>query len=98
MPAPRDPEGNEARTLAALVDWRGLDLLEVGAGDGRLTWTLAAQARSVLAIDPDEEAIAAARAACPPALSGRVELRAGDVLEADLGEAAFDLAVLARSL
>lgn len=94
----RDPEGHEIGALSALASFEGLDVLEIGAGDGRLTWPLARAARTWLAVEPDAEAMAAARAALPAALAGRVELREDDVLTMPLPDDAFDLALLSRSL
>ena len=55
-----DPEQHEIAALAALVpSFAGLHVVEIGCGDGRLTRRYAAQAASVLAIDPDEIAVAA---------------------------------------
>ena len=36
-----DPEGNETATLFDLVDLDGAEVLEIGCGDGRLTWRYA---------------------------------------------------------
>ena len=69
-----DPEGAELAALGKLVDFDGLRVLEVGCGDGRLTWRYAEQAASVLASDPDESAIRRARRARPPELRDRVRL------------------------
>ena len=55
-----DPEGVEARVLHDLVDFRDKAVLEIGCGDGRMTWLYADAAASVLAIDPDEPSIATA--------------------------------------
>ena len=69
----RDPEGNETRALLDMVDFHERTVLEVGCGDGRLTWQYASQAARVTGIDPDENAIAAARSSMPPELEGRLE-------------------------
>jgi 2-polyprenyl-3-methyl-5-hydroxy-6-metoxy-1,4-benzoquinol methylase len=72
-------------------------VLEVGCGDGRLTWLYAPRARSVLGIDPDEEQIALARADTPPELADRVRFEIGEA--EDLSRTAvFDVAFLSWSL
>jgi predicted RNA methylase len=71
-PTSVDPDGAELAALAQLVDFSGLRVLEVGCGDGRLTWRYAGPPEEVQGIDPDEEAIPAARAATPPVLRDRV--------------------------
>ena len=93
-----DPEGNEARVLHELVDFRDTDVLEVGCGDGRMTWRYAALARSVLALDPNAERIDQAIAAAPVALKPVVTFRVDDITQASLPEQAFDVAILAWSL
>jgi 16S rRNA A1518/A1519 N6-dimethyltransferase RsmA/KsgA/DIM1 with predicted DNA glycosylase/AP lyase activity len=51
-----DPEHNETEALFKLCpDWRGKSVLEVGSGDGRLTWRFAGRASRVVAIEPDQE-------------------------------------------
>jgi 2-polyprenyl-3-methyl-5-hydroxy-6-metoxy-1,4-benzoquinol methylase len=56
-----DPEGNETVTLFDLVDLDGADILEIGCGDGRLTWRYADRAAHVTAIEPFEDSIARAK-------------------------------------
>jgi 2-polyprenyl-3-methyl-5-hydroxy-6-metoxy-1,4-benzoquinol methylase len=66
--------------------------LDVGCGDGTLTWALADQAASVLAIDADAPSVERTRAL----LAGRehVTVDQADVMTADLAPGSFD-AVLA---
>jgi 2-polyprenyl-3-methyl-5-hydroxy-6-metoxy-1,4-benzoquinol methylase len=56
-----DPEGNETVALFDLVDVEGREVLEIGCGDGRLTWRYADRAAHVTAIEPFEGSIARAR-------------------------------------
>ena len=93
-----DPEGNETRALHDLIDVREKDVVEVGCGDGRLTWRYAAQARSVLALDPKEDRIAQAIAATPATLKPTVTFRVADVVTVSLPVGAFDVALLSWSL
>lgn len=54
-----DPEGNEAAAVASSgVSFASRRVLEIGCGDGRLTKQFARLAASVLAIDPDRDAVA----------------------------------------
>lgn len=93
-----DPEGAETGALAELVDLSGADVLEVGCGDGRLTWRYAGQAASVLAIDTAADEIEQAREATPPRLRPTVTFEVVDITDAELSPAAFDVAILAHSL
>jgi ubiquinone/menaquinone biosynthesis C-methylase UbiE len=81
-----DPEGRETQILHDLVDFRGKDVVEVGCGAGRMTWRYAGQARSVLALDPNEDAIAEAERQMPQALQSIVSFRTGDVRSVRLRE------------
>ena len=70
-----DPENNETRALLDLVDFTGQQVLEVGCGDGRLTWRYAGMAEHVIAIDPKADAIQRARENLPEELKTHVEIR-----------------------
>lgn len=93
-----DPEGVETAVIHELVDFRDKDVLELGAGDGRLTWRYAELARSVLAIEPKELLVEQALAALPAGLRGRVAFRIGDATVDALPVGAFDAVVFSRSL
>ena len=56
-----DPEGHETGALFDLVDLDGAHVLEVGAGDGRLTWRYADRAARVTALEPFEGSVARAK-------------------------------------
>ena len=53
----KDPERIEARRLHEYADFSGKRVLEVGCGDGRLTWRYADRARRVAGIDLDRDAL-----------------------------------------
>lgn len=93
-----DPEGVETRVINDLVDFAGLRVLEVGSGDGRLTWRFAEKASSVLAVDVIEEKIEAARQTTPDYLRSRVTFEVMDVTRTQLPADSFDAAVLSYSL
>lgn len=93
-----DPEGYETRVLDALVDLADKTVLEVGAGDGRLTWRLAARAKSVIALDASERDIGTARKALARELRGRVRLLVADATTYRYPRNRFDVAVLSHSL
>jgi ubiquinone/menaquinone biosynthesis C-methylase UbiE len=93
-----DLQGDETAALAEIIDFGGKRVLEVGAGDGRLTWRVAAETKSLLAIDPDEERIDRARGDLPPELAGRVDFRVMDAVELDVPKRSFDIALLSWSL
>lgn len=100
MTARLDPEGLEQETLLDMVDLRGKHVLEVGCGDGRLTWLLGALAAHVTAIDPDADEIALARAECPAELKGKTDFLALSIEDyvSEHGKERFDLALFSWSL
>jgi 2-polyprenyl-3-methyl-5-hydroxy-6-metoxy-1,4-benzoquinol methylase len=95
-----DPEGDETRALLDLVDLRGAEVLEIGSGDGRLTWRYADRAAHVTAIEPFEDSIARARERLPDPLQERVEFRhvALEDFVARSEADVFDVALLSWSL
>jgi ubiquinone/menaquinone biosynthesis C-methylase UbiE len=93
-----DPEGTEIAALTRLAPMDGLRVLELGCGDGRLTFRYAHTSRSVLAVDPDEQSIAKARAAQPPELAVNVSFTVAGAAEVDAPRRSFDLALFAWSL
>ena len=59
MAIDEDPEGNEVAALRAVVpSFAGLQVVEIGCGDGRLTRRYAPDAATVIAVDPDAGAVA----------------------------------------
>jgi len=98
MREPVDPEGNETRVIHELVDFTGKDVLEIGCGDGRLTWRYADHAASVLGFDPFEQDIERARSATPDHLRSSVVFRTRDAMHVELAPESFDVVVLSRSI
>jgi 2-polyprenyl-3-methyl-5-hydroxy-6-metoxy-1,4-benzoquinol methylase len=93
-----DPEGVEISALRQLAPTDGLRVLELGCGDGRLTFRYARETKSVLAVDPDAESIATAMASRPPELADRVTFMAAGAAEVAGRPRRFDLALFAWSL
>jgi 2-polyprenyl-3-methyl-5-hydroxy-6-metoxy-1,4-benzoquinol methylase len=93
-----DPEGTETKVIHELVDFADADVLEVGCGDGRLTWRYADQAATVLAIDMNGEKIKRAAEAIPPSLRSKLNFVVADIADVELSPEAFDVAILAHSL
>jgi 2-polyprenyl-3-methyl-5-hydroxy-6-metoxy-1,4-benzoquinol methylase len=60
-----DPEGADARRARGRGGPTWKRMLEVGSGDGRLTWRSAELTANVLGVDPDAEWVATARADTP---------------------------------
>ena len=100
-----DPEQTETAILLDFAgDLAGRRLLEIGSGDGRLTWRFAHLAESVVGIEPSLEKFNRAVTDLPSGLENRVTL-----LNLDLEDFAaswhlqpepfrFDLAIMSWSL
>jgi len=94
----QDPEDSETQALLDFAgDLSGKTVLEIGCGDGRLTFRYAARAARVHAIDPSEKKIAKARRKLPAALQDRVEFWATGI-ENFFAPEKYDLALLSWSL
>jgi len=95
-----DPENNETRALFDMVNFGGQHVLEIGCGDGRVTWRYADKAARVTAIDPSAKQIAQAREDLPGLLQDRVEFQ--DIAFEDFAAASqssvFDIVILSYSL
>jgi 2-polyprenyl-3-methyl-5-hydroxy-6-metoxy-1,4-benzoquinol methylase len=98
VPLVVDPDGVELQTIRELVDLHGLSVLDVGCGEGRLTFVCAGEGAKVFGIDPDEESIAAAQAETPKALRRRVRFEVAHAREIELPKGEFDLALFSWSL
>ncbi len=96
--AETDPEGTELAALDRLVSLSRKRVLEIGCGDGRLTWGLAERAGSVVAIDPDRQEITRARRALPRGLRDRVRFEVGWGESLRFLDGEFDVVVFSWSL
>ncbi len=93
-----DPDGVELATIRSLVDLRGLRVLDVGCGEGRLSFACAREGADVLAFDPDEEVVATARAETPRELRKRLRFEVAHAREIELPKGEFELALFSWSL
>lgn len=96
----QDPEKNEIRALLDLADITGSNVLEIGSGDGRLTWRYAPQVAHVVAIEPFEPSYKRAMQDMPTTVHDRVELLNAtfEDFAAVTKSATFDVAILSWSL
>lgn len=95
-----DPENTESRVLFELADFTDRTVLEIGCGDGRLTWLYAEKAAHVTAIEPGAEQIALAKGNLPGRLQNRIDFHATSFEDFAAGSASsvFDLVILSYSL
>jgi 2-polyprenyl-3-methyl-5-hydroxy-6-metoxy-1,4-benzoquinol methylase len=95
-----DPENIEAHALADMANFSGKHVLEIGCGDGRVTWLYADKAARVTAIDPSAKQVALAREYLSGQLRDRVEFQdiGFEEFAAASASAAFDIVILSWSL
>lgn len=94
----KDSEKNETKFLKRLVDFTGKHVLEVGSGEGRLTWRYAGLARRITGIDPDRDALRVASYDMPPALRRATHFACASSLHLPFSHETFDIALLSWSL
>lgn len=100
MTTQTDPEGTETRYLlryAELAQESPKRVLEVGCGDGRLTWRYAHAARQVVGIDLHADDLRVALIDRPGDLAQRVQFARADALHLPIANGARDLAIFAWS-
>ena len=95
-----DPENNEIRALFDLTDFTGKHIMEIGCGNGRMTWRYADVVAHVTAIDPFEKAIQRAKEDLPNKLRNRVEFHhsAFKDFATATESAVFDMVILSWTL
>ena len=94
-----DPQGNETKALHELVDFTGKRVLEIGCGDGRLTYRYAEKTAQVIAIDPDSSEIELAKLEQTENLERKIKFLATDIEDYKLASSdpKFDAAIFAWS-
>lgn len=94
----RDPEGVEPQNIHAFADLENAHVLEIGCGDGRLTWRYAAAAHRVTAIDPNPDRLDTALAARPDSLRDSVTFSRAHAEALPFAAETFNAVILAWSL
>jgi ubiquinone/menaquinone biosynthesis C-methylase UbiE len=98
MPIQKDPEGAEILHMEKAVTFTGRNVLELGCGDGRLTWKYALSAGRVTGVDPDGEALRSAIKSRQEDLEQSVSFVRASSLALPFPHEEFDLAILAWTL
>ena len=93
-----DAEGNERRFLHQYVDFSDKRVLEIGCGEGRLTWKYANRTRTTVATDLDHDALRVANVDRPHDLETKVNVACTDSKYLPFAKEKFDIAILAWSL
>ena len=94
-----DPEHNESDALFSLpLEWTGKSVLEIGSGDGRLTWRYADKVARAVGLEPDVEKFKAELENFPSGFEHVEFLNLGLDGFAKNNKEKFDLALLSWSL
>jgi ubiquinone/menaquinone biosynthesis C-methylase UbiE len=88
----------EVRLIERYADLEGRRVLEIGAGEGRLTSEIARRAASLLAIEPQTERVASARRMLAAQRIRNVTFRVGSAERLPRPRRPFDLAIFSWSL
>jgi len=95
----RDPEGFERKTLHKFVDVNDKLVLEVGCGEGRLTWQYAAASKLTVGFDIDHDALRVARADTQEKpYAAHTHFAEAGASNIPFANESFDIAILAWSL
>jgi ubiquinone/menaquinone biosynthesis C-methylase UbiE len=94
----KDPEGYEKKYLHQFADFKDKRILEVGCGEGRLTWKYAGASALTVGFDPDHDALRVARAESPHDLRQHVHFANASASNIPFSKETFDIAILAWSL
>lgn len=92
------PDGMEVRLIERFTTLKNKRVLEVGCGDGRLTFQYAPTAASVLAFDPDRASIEEALDEQAWLKIRNVAFRLGSIERLPARGALFDVALFSWSL
>ena len=98
MTLQKDPERNETKFLHKLADFTNKCVLEIGCGEGRLTWRYTSAPQLTIGIDPDKDALRVARIDRPSDLEGKVYFINAKSEHVPFAKETFDIAILAWSL
>jgi ubiquinone/menaquinone biosynthesis C-methylase UbiE len=93
-----DSEGAHLAAILRAADFTGRRVLEIGSGEGRLTWGFAPRASSVVAFDPDADVVATARADSPEELREKVRFEVASADEIEVPPQSVDLVFFSWSL
>jgi len=98
MSLQKDPDRREIRILQKFVDLKDRRILEIGCGEGRLTWQYGIETRHAMAVDVDVNALRIARVDRPSDLEARIDFACANSEYLPFAKEKFDIAILAWSL
>jgi len=94
----KDPAQNETKYLQRFLDFANKRVLEIGCGEGRLTWRYCAPTARVIGIDLDRDSLRVATIDRPSDLVTKVHFANAQAEHLPFHKETFDIAILAWSL
>ena len=98
MPIQKDPDGIEQSYLHKFAPLHLANVLEIGCGEGRLTWQYAASTARTTGIDLNLSRLTEAQKNCPSALKTMTDFTQATSELLPFADETFDVAILAWSL
>lgn len=97
MPLQTDPERNETKYLYKFAEFANKRVLEIGCGEGRLTWQYANKPMFTIGIDLDADTLRVATIDRPSDLNNKVLFSQAESEYLPFRKETFDIALLAWS-
>jgi len=98
MSLQKDSDRNEIKYLHKFIDLKDKRVLEIGCGEGRLTWQYAKEPQSIVAVDLDLDSLRVAKVDRPSDLENKIQLTNASSEFLPFAKEKFDIAILAWSL
>lgn len=93
-----DVEGNEKKRLHEFADFSHQRVIEIGCGEGRLTWQYAPASSLTIGLDTDPDALRVASIDSPHDRKHRIHFVQTEAEHLPFSKETFDIAILAWSL
>jgi ubiquinone/menaquinone biosynthesis C-methylase UbiE len=97
MTVQKDPEGTEIHQLVESAVFMDQNVLEIGCGEGRLTWRVGPLTGHLTGIDTEADALRVAAVECPVELRETVKFVRASAINLPFPKETFDIAILSWS-